>query len=264
MKTNRIASMIAMALLLGFQFSLAPASAWGNGEGIPKILYHVSDVSISENGKYGKFHVEGETTFGLGGSYFLRAYYLDLRRNRFIRPKKITARIGKSDERIKELLGPKTEPLLDMIKERITIWDEKFSLYDEIKVTVFETFGRVDGKGDNEYMAKFKHQGKNFRLNLKIRDYRAAFCRGVKTKIFTLTRSSGGQTKVLQKDKKLYKSRGCPYRYGFGYFSSFYDGVYIRGGSLMAFIWSFSNFDEGKKSIGLTKPLVVSGTLYFK
>lgn len=113
------------------------------------------------------------------------------------------------------------------------------------------------------YQVDFSANEKKYRLELFERPYsRNSPCRrqvkdlyGTGPKIFTLrlTQSAAGKSKILQKDSKLYKSRGCVFGYAL-------NSVHVYKNSLVVFIDAKMPGFEGPD---ITQ-LVVTGVLEFK
>ena len=102
----------------------------------------------------------------------------------------------------------------------------------------------------------FTYQGKKFELRLLPKNYRVKRCGKSRTKIFTLALLGvGGRMKILQRDKKLYRSRGCPVDYTVD------DTAYVYKNGIVAFVYSTTPSRFGGKAHSLFKPLVVSGRL---
>lgn len=216
-----------------------------------KTEYHqVEKFIMSQDGKYAYYIVYGLDGSTSPPSYFAKEYYLNVPKNRFIGSAGDILR-GYTDEDNDEntVLFELVENLQERSGEFLDA--HKFSK-DPVKLTKFTRDRNRLGK-----QRAFKHDGKTYKLSLKVRNYKVKWCGRSRTKIFTLKLSRGGKSKNLQRDRKLYRSRGCPFEYYLA------DGVYIQKGHIVVFVKAKKPSRIGVGNFYF-KPLVVSGTLNFK
>jgi len=108
-------------------------------------------------------------------------------------------------------------------------------------------------KNRSRLNVKFKYNWKTYTLMLKEITAKNKHCSGThwgETKILELRLNNGRNSKLLQRDKALYKSRNCSFKYGI-------DSVYVYGNKIVVFVGYWSPGFEGPD----TNRVVVTGII---
>ncbi|MCH8077532.1 MAG: DUF2259 domain-containing protein [SAR324 cluster bacterium] len=248
MKAEKIAggSSIGLFLLACF-FMLAPAALAAPAQGETEAAI----IGFSPNGKYVAYEEYGISAVSPEAYSIIRI--VNVRKNSFV---------GKRIVHVVEF-----EEQLDMDGIRSEAREKAGILFRRLGISPGERPGREinimlkkSPNAQGGFRIDFTANKKSYRLELFERVYqRKGLCQAqmgdTKMKIFILRvkdRQSGA-LKILQKDRKLYKSRGCVFNYDF-------TSAYTYRDRLVVFIKAELFNDEGTE----IKQLVVTGTLKFK
>ena len=243
------------ALLVALLLIAAPSVTSANQHGFNDQWQVIKPVGFSADGKYFAYIVSGVEEVAPHARHFSRIYFLDVPGNRFLKPKRIIARKIVTDGDIKEL-----EPGIFKALNRIVMRRSSGALakYGIVPGGILGDKASVTQKGGKK-RNNFEHQGSKFELRLVPRRHRTKACRGQRTKIFTLGLTNLSDPKkplkVLQRDKKLYRSRGCPVDY------AVHRSAYVHKNSIVAFVYSTLNSNFYDTPHKVFRPLVIGGTM---
>ncbi len=248
----------AAALAIGglavfLALAAGPGKAWGMGHSEKDILYQLKPLGFSDDGGVFAYVFAGIEEVGEKKRMFVRLYFLDVEKNRFLQPKRVIAR--------QDLVGDESD------KDIKTLVKELFALVIQQTEEAFIKHGIRKGeilgkavkitRGKRKKQNYFDQGGNKFELRLLPKSFRSKRCKGLPTKIFTLALigGRGKQMRVLQRDKRLYRSRGCPVDY------LLHDTAYIYKTGITAFVYSFSPSEFGGTAHKVIRLHVVSGAM---
>ena len=234
------------ALILAL--ATGPGSALGKQHSINDNIYRLTQAGFSPDGRIFAYTVTGLEEKGSNGRYFARMYFLDVHKNSFLKPKGNIVR----EENTGDI--PDFSKLQEAVLKKSAQAMRKYKIQAE--PSELEYIVKVS-RGKRKKRNFFTLKWDKFELRLIPKGYRVKRCGKLRTKIFTLALlgSSGKMINVLQRDKKLYRSRGCPVDY------LVYDKAFIHGKGIVAFVYSTTPSKWGGVAHKIFKPLVVSGTM---
>ena len=99
---------VSLAAMI-FIVATVAVSAWGNEHGKNDNRYKISPLGFSQDGRIFAYIVGGMEEAGSEGRYFARLYFLDVHKNRFLKPKRIVVR--------EEITGGDPSEALERLKQ---------------------------------------------------------------------------------------------------------------------------------------------------
>lgn len=254
MKQEKIqrGSSIGLFLLAGLIVLAAVDSAHSVAlaQGEAEATTKAAIIGFSANGKYVAYEVYGVSAISPDAGSTIRI--VNVSKNKFV-GKRIMYGDTAEDGATLTMIRAEARKKAGILFRRLGIVPGEFP-GEEIEIT------SRSPKSKNGFRIDFKANKNFFRLELfKRAARRKGYCQEIlgdkKLKIFTLRIEARitGELKILQKDRKLYKSRGCVFDYDF-------YSAYTYEDSLVVFINAKSINHEGT----LLTQLVVTGTLRFR
>lgn len=241
-----------LAVLLAL--ATGPGPAWAMGHSEKDILYQLKPLGYSDDGGVFAYVFAGMEEAGEKKRMFVRLYFLQVEKNRFLQPKRVIAR--------QELVGDESKQdikalVKDLFARVLQQSEEAFSKYGIRKGEIQGQAVKIT-RGKRKKQNYFTYGGNKFELRLLPKSFRSKRCGRTPTQIFTLAllgTGGGGPMRVLQRDKRLYRSRGCPVDY------QLHDTAYIFKSGITAFVYSFSPSDFGGTAHKVIRLHVVGGTM---
>lgn len=230
-----------------------PGNAWGMGHSEKDVVYQLKPLSFSEDGGIFVYAITGLEETGEKGRLFARLYLLDVEKNRFLKPKGIVARQDFPDESTESDLKDIVQGL---VKKVLKQGGAAFRKYGFKKGAIIGDAVRIT-RGKRKKQNYFAYGGNKFELRLLTRSIRSKRCKKIRPKIFTLALlgSGGGSMRLLQRDKVLYRSRGCPVDY------QLHETAFIYKLGITVFVYSFSPSNFGGSEHRVIRLHAVSGAM---
>lgn len=238
-----LASLILLALAV-------PVSSVALAQGEAEAKTEAAIIGFSADGKYVAYEVYGESAISPDAHSIIR--FVNVAKNKFVGKRIIYADSYEDGTTLKKIRA-KARKKAGIYFRRLGITPGEFP-GDEVEIT------SRSPKNQKGFRIDFKANKNFYRLELFKRVVRRkGYCQKIlenKTlKIFTLRlkEMQTGAFKILQKDRKLYKSRGCVFKYDF-------HSAFFHRDKLVVFINAKSMDQEGS----MLTQLVVTGKLKFR
>jgi len=113
-----------LAVLLAL--AAGAGEAWGMGHSEKDVLYKLKPIGFSEDGGVFAYVFTGMEETGENGRLFAQMYFLDVEKNRYLKPKKVIARQDFSNEYTENDLKDVEEGLVEKVVQQT---EEAFKKY---------------------------------------------------------------------------------------------------------------------------------------